>query len=989
MAQMALRLSLVVIALLGVSGAITPASAFRDCSLAYNNYELANGSCARCPLTHYPNLNIVTGGCVPYTPLAAKVSADFGMAVDTGSTAWMLASSALVFFMSPGVALFYGTLSTGGNVLNTLMLSLASVSIVTVLWMSIGYSLAFSPGNSGWGNGAFAGFRGVSHLPSGAYGPVPHVVFATYHCMMAQITPALISGAMVGRMRFFSYCVFVGAWSLLVYCPVARWCWSRTVHPVTGEPVAMGWLAELGFVDFAGGTVVHISSGFSALAAIWMVGERLVRKDKTKIDGPLLLVGVALLWFGWLGFNGGSADSAKGVAATALFNTHMSACMCMLVWMTLEYFHHGKQTFVGACAAIVIGLVAITPASGYVTPAHALGIGGIAALLAYGVNELKLRYLSDYLDDSLDVFLCHGASGFIGTVLTGFFADGDTNAVRGAFQGNGYQLGIQLAGAMTGAAYSFTMSCCILLVIKHTIGLRVDEDVEIKGLDHCHTRGTAEVRDHTRAPTDEDQPFAIVIIDIDRSSVLWSQLPAAMGRAVDVYMKCVRAVVEQHAAYIGSVDGEKFMVAFAHPSRAVRFAVDVQSALHRQPWNTRVFDEFYSRQIIKALRARKAAQAVRAAAASNACSQRSRDSAGSGGKGGNSKGNNNNNTSKPGDTGKSELRLADCFDARPTAPAVEDDDRGSAGSAMRSQDMMGRTPRHSPRGENFRLPAAAQPPAPPSTPTSPQTAGAPPAPAPHAATAAPAPAPTTATAAGGVGNNDDSNLTSSVAAASETEDEAALIAVPSSDVWGGLRARVGVHFGSGGVRWNNDAQGYEYDGSVVAAAKRIEALGNGGQVLVSMQTWQAAKESQPNESYFSDVMHVNLGHVPLRGFRGETEIMQLTPVHLAARRYPTLRETDTTCSGSDAGSYSEVSQSRSSKHVPVYDERMDPTLMRGADDESTVGPSVSQRGSVVGFGADADDFDAPQPNRRLDPAALRQIPVVQSPYAALPGTVRD
>ena len=359
--------------------------------------------------------------------------------LDTGDTAWVLVSSALLLFMTPGLAFFYGGLVRAKNVLNTMMMSFAALGVVGVLWALIGYSLAFAPGNPFIGGLSWLGLNNVGLEPYPAYwSTVPHQAFMVYQMMFAIITPAVISGAIVERMRFKAFLAFLVLWSLFVYPPLAHWIWASD-----------GWLRKLGAIDFAGGTAVEIASGFSALAAVLVLGSRrgFPKTAFAPHNVPLALIGAGILWFGWIGFNAGGALGANGVATTA-----------------------------------VAGLVAITPAAGFVTPLAAILIGAAATLVSYTAIQWRNRV---GLDDSLDVFACHGLSGVTGTILLGVFATTAVNAggANGLVNGNPGQLGIQLIAVLAAAAFAFVGTTVVLRVIALFTALRPSGQQEDIGLD--------------------------------------------------------------------------------------------------------------------------------------------------------------------------------------------------------------------------------------------------------------------------------------------------------------------------------------------------------------------------------------------------------------------------------------------------------------------------------------------------------------------------
>jgi Amt family ammonium transporter len=396
--------------------------------------------------------------------------------VNAGDTAWMLISTALVMLMTPGLALFYGGLVRRKNVLSTIMHSFFMLALVSVTWVLWGYSLAFAPdtGLGLIGGLDWIGLEGVTGAPSDTYAPaVPHLAFMAFQMMFAIITPALITGAFAERKRFKAFVLFSVLWSTLVYAPIVHWVWSPD-----------GWLAGLGVLDFAGGTVVHLASGVAALVAALMVGRRigLVRAATEPHDVPMTVLGAGLLWFGWFGFNAGSALGANGLAATALVTTNTAAAMAALTWVTISWLHRGTPSVVGAAVGAVAGLVAITPAAGFVTPAAAILIGFGVAVVCYGATLLRLR---SRVDDALDVFAVHGVGGAFGAVATGVFATVAVNEAGrdGLLAGNAGQLLIQLFGAGVVAVYSAVMTGVILAAVNVVVRVRVPDEAEEAGLD--------------------------------------------------------------------------------------------------------------------------------------------------------------------------------------------------------------------------------------------------------------------------------------------------------------------------------------------------------------------------------------------------------------------------------------------------------------------------------------------------------------------------
>jgi ammonium transporter, Amt family len=390
------------------------------------------------------------------------------MHINAGDTAWMLTSTALVFFMMPGLALFYGGLVGAKNVVATMVQSFVAIGVVSLLWVIVGYSLAF--GSNHWG-GVIGSLHNVMlHDVNGtpnSYAPtIPSLVYMAFQMKFAVITPALIAGAFCERMRFRGYLVFIGLWSLLVYSPFAHWEWGG------------GFLGSGGLhaIDFAGGSVVHELAGAAALATALYLRRRHQLERPHSV--PLVLLGAGILWFGWFGFNAGSAVSAGTVAGYALVNTQLGACTAMLAWMGIEWWHRRKPSGVGIAAGAVAGLAAITPASGYVQPWAAIIIGAAAGLVCYGAVHLKDIF---HYDDSLDVVGVHMVGGFIGVVLTGVFASLAVNAAGEA--GGWTQLGRQVVLAVAGLVFPFVMTWIILWVTDHTVGLQVSPDDEEAGLD--------------------------------------------------------------------------------------------------------------------------------------------------------------------------------------------------------------------------------------------------------------------------------------------------------------------------------------------------------------------------------------------------------------------------------------------------------------------------------------------------------------------------
>lgn len=396
-------------------------------------------------------------------------------AISSGDTAWVLVCAALVMLMTPGLGLFYGGMVRRKNVLATILQSFIMVAIVSVQWVLFGYSLAFGPDK--WhiiGGLDWVGLRHVGLTPNPDYAAtIPHQAFMIFQAMFAVITPALITGAFAERMRFKSFFIFAILWATLVYDPVCHWVWAPG-----------GWLRNLGALDFAGGTVVHICSGIAALACAIAIGRRKGHGKEEMVPHNLTmtLVGAGLLWFGWFGFNAGSALAANGLAASAFVVTNTAAAAAALSWMAVETWHRGKPTALGAASGAVAGLVAITPASGFVGPVAAIVIGGVVSLLCYGAIMMKgkLGY-----DDSLDVFGVHGVGGAWGALATGLFATVLINpaGANGLFHGNAMQVPIQLLAIVSVAAYSFVGTWLLLKLTNVFSDLRVSHEEEDTGLD--------------------------------------------------------------------------------------------------------------------------------------------------------------------------------------------------------------------------------------------------------------------------------------------------------------------------------------------------------------------------------------------------------------------------------------------------------------------------------------------------------------------------
>ncbi len=389
-------------------------------------------------------------------------------AINQADTAWLMVSCALVMLMTPGLALFYGGMVNSKNVLSSFMHSFIALGVITLQWVIIGYSLAFGA-DTGWGfigGTEFAFLNGVGLEPQEG-STIPHILFMAFQMMFAIITPALISGAVAERMKFSAYLVFILLWATLVYDPICHWVWGPD-----------GWLGARGALDFAGGTVVHLSSGIAALVAAIVLGRR-------KRPGPphnltLTLLGAGMLWFGWFGFNAGSALASDGIASLALVNTHLAAGAAAFSWAVVEWLKQGKPTALGVASGLVAGLVCITPAAGFVGPLPAVIMGLVAGVVCYGAVLLKgkLGY-----DDALDAFGIHGVGGALGAVLTGVFAAAVWGGTDGLLAGNDTLFIENVIGVFAAGAYSFVVTWVLLKALDVTIGIRVTGDDESEGLD--------------------------------------------------------------------------------------------------------------------------------------------------------------------------------------------------------------------------------------------------------------------------------------------------------------------------------------------------------------------------------------------------------------------------------------------------------------------------------------------------------------------------
>ncbi|MGQ3684114.1 MAG: ammonium transporter [Candidatus Loosdrechtia sp.] len=390
--------------------------------------------------------------------------------IDTGDNAWMLMSAALVLFMTPGLALFYGGMVRSKNMVNTIWMSFICMCIATMTWVLWGYSLAFAPGN--W----FIGGLQWCGLGLGAVGQtplegstIPHLTFMVFQGMFVIITTAIMSGAFVERFKFNAWMLLILLWTTIVYPPIAYWVWAD------------GWLGAIGKLDFAGGTVVHICSGASALAILLVVGKR--KEVRPPHNLPLMMLGTGMLWFGWFGFNAGSAGAADGLAASAFVVTNISAAAGGLAWSILEWIYHKKPTILGACSGVVAGLVGITPCAGYVGPMASIFVGVIAGIICF-YCVTKLKPIIGY-DDALDVLGIHAYGGTWGGLAVGIFASTSVNpgGADGAIYGNFTQLGIQAIGVLVGWAWAFGITLPLALFVNWVIGLRPSEADETIGMD--------------------------------------------------------------------------------------------------------------------------------------------------------------------------------------------------------------------------------------------------------------------------------------------------------------------------------------------------------------------------------------------------------------------------------------------------------------------------------------------------------------------------
>ena len=389
--------------------------------------------------------------------------------MNSGDTSFVLLSAALVAIMTPGLAFFYGGLVKRTNVLSVVMQSFIAMGVVTVVWSLLTFSLSFGPDMGGWIGGLdYAMMNGVGLAPSATYGTtIPFLAFFVFQMMFAVITPALITGAFVDRMNFKSYLIFLVLWSIVIYAPLAHWVWGG------------GFIAKLGAIDFAGGTVVHISSGFAALASVFVLGKR-KNASHTAHNIPFVALGCALLWFGWYGFNAGSALAANGQAAAAFVNTQIAPATAMVAWLLLSWMVDKRPSLVGALVGAVVGLVAVTPAAGYVTPMGSLIIGIVATICCF--YAMKFRAWMKW-DDALDVWGCHGIGGVVGSILTGVFAVKSVGGFSGLLEGNSQQFIANLEGTTISVVFAFVGTYILLSILKLFMSLKVDAKEDQESVD--------------------------------------------------------------------------------------------------------------------------------------------------------------------------------------------------------------------------------------------------------------------------------------------------------------------------------------------------------------------------------------------------------------------------------------------------------------------------------------------------------------------------
>ena len=410
------------------------------------------------------------------------------MTIDSGATAWVLVSAALVLFMTPGLAFFYGGMVRSKNVLGMLMQNICAMGLISILWATVGFSLAFGGGGKYFGNFDFMFLKDVANIPNfpGYVDDfaliIPPLAFVVYQMMFAIITPALITGATADRMKFSAYCILIGVWAVVVYPTVAHWVFSPN-----------GWLFQEGALDFAGGAVVHINAGAAALAVVLVLGKRRgwPREAMPPHNLPYTILGTGILWFGWFGFNAGSALAANGLAAQALINTQLAAASGMIAWLIIEKIKAGHATTLGAASGAVAGLVAITPCAGFVGGMAPIAIGAITGFICYLCLTLKTKF---GFDDSLDVIAVHLVGGLAGSLLLGLFADTAINGLGadGLFFGGGASLlGKQALASVATFVFSFVVTYVVAKILNATIGIRVSPENELVGLDQSQHAETA------------------------------------------------------------------------------------------------------------------------------------------------------------------------------------------------------------------------------------------------------------------------------------------------------------------------------------------------------------------------------------------------------------------------------------------------------------------------------------------------------------------
>jgi len=402
--------------------------------------------------------------------------------VDTGNTAWLLMSAALVMLMTPGLGFFHAGITGNKNTTNTLLMSMMTMALVTIQWVLVGYSFSFGTGTSTFGRFHWAALRDIGTSTSLTYGAqVPQLMFVAFQNMFSQLTPALISGAVLGRMNFSAYMLFVFIWSVVIYNPIAHWVWSLA-------PNSVGWLHTLGNIDFAGGDVIHIASGFSALVVSLILGK--VNKRQHQPNNLMLVLGTSLLWFGWFGFNAGSQLAADGIAALAFINTHIAACVGLMSWAIIEYATTKHITASGVSSGVIAGLVAITPACGYIDPMVSFLFGFLGTLFSWATLALTKNLPYD-----LEAFALHGVSGVVGSFLTGLFAQKKWNPSieDGSFFGHSKQIGYQMAGIASIAGFSAIGTLAILIFLKYTIGIKMTKEQKLIGADKSFHGGNVHV----------------------------------------------------------------------------------------------------------------------------------------------------------------------------------------------------------------------------------------------------------------------------------------------------------------------------------------------------------------------------------------------------------------------------------------------------------------------------------------------------------------